>query len=107
MRKLFLGCLLLLTSAFWSVEAAAVQPADVFRDHMVLQREKPVLVWGTAKPGEKVTVKFAGQNKTATTGTDGKWQVVLKPLTVNTKPRTLSIAGKPAVTIEDVLVGDV
>jgi len=107
MRKLFLWCLLLLTPAIWSAEAAAVQPAGVFCDHMILQRGKPVPVWGTARPGETVTVNFASQNKTTTAKKDGKWQVVLKPLTVSTRPQTLTISGKPAVTIKDVLVGDV
>ncbi len=107
MRELFLWCLPLLAPALWSVEAVAARPADVFGDHMVLQRDKPAPVWGTAEPGETVTVSFAGQKKTATAGTDGKWQVVLDPLEVNAKPQTLTVAGKRTETIEDVLVGDV
>ena len=107
MRKLLLSCLLLLTPTIWSAGAFAVQPADVFRDHMVLQRDKPLPVWGTAKPGEKVTVEFAGQSKTASADKKGRWRVVLKPLAASTSPRTLTVSGKRAVTIEDVLVGDV
>ncbi len=106
-RKLLLSYLLLLAPAIWTAEAFACEPADVFRDHMVLQRGKPVPVWGTADPGETVTVNFAGQNKTATADTDGKWQVVLDPLTVNTKPQTLTVAGKDTAKTNDVLVGDV
>ena len=87
--------------------ARAVEPADVFGDRMVLQRGKPAPIWGTAEPGEKVTVIFAGQSKTTAADADGKWQVVLDPLKVNTKPQTLTIAGKDTVTFEDVLVGDV
>jgi len=106
MKKLSLWCLLLLI-AIWSAEVAAIEPADVFGDHMVLQRDKPVPVWGTAEPGEKVIVTFAGQNKSATAGADGKWQIVLDPLTVSAKPQMLIIAGKSTVTVDDVLVGDV
>ena len=40
---------------------AAVQLASPFADHMVLQRERPVPVWGTGTPGEAVSVEFAGQ----------------------------------------------
>jgi sialate O-acetylesterase len=106
-RKLLLSYFLLLTPAIWTAETSAFEPADVFRDHMVLQRGKPVPVWGTAEPGETVTVNFAGQNKSATANPDGKWQVVLDPLTASTRPQTLTIAGKNTVTVKDVLVGDV
>ena len=85
----------------------AVEPNSVFCDHAVLQRDKLAPVWGKAAPGEKVTVIFAGQTKTATTDAHGKWQVVLDPLKANTKPQTLTIAGKDKVEIKDVLVGDV
>jgi sialate O-acetylesterase len=72
----------------------------------------PVPVWGTATPGEKVTVKIAGQTKSATAGADGKWMVRLSPLKPG-GPYTMSIAGKkagePAVVnlVNDVLVGEV
>ena len=107
MRKLSSWCLLLLALATWSAAAAAAEPADVFGDHMVLQRGKPAPVWGTAEPGQEVTVNFAGQSKTATANADGKWQVVLDPLAASTRPQTLTIAGKNTVTTDDVLVGDV
>ena len=106
-QKLSLAFLLLLAPGICSTEAVAVQLADGFGDHMVLQRDKPAPVWGTAAPGEKVTVNFAGQNKTATANTDGKWRVVLNPLTVSAKPQTLTIVGNHTVKIKDVLVGDV
>ena len=99
MRKLFLRCLLILTPAIWSSEATAVEPADVFCDHVVLQRDKPAPVWGTAEPGETVAVTFAGQNKTATANTDGKWQVVFDSLTVSAKPQTLTIVGKHTIMV--------
>jgi len=52
--------------------ASAVTPADVFTDHMILQRDKPVPIWGWATPGETVKVSFAGQEKHVTAGDDGK-----------------------------------
>jgi sialate O-acetylesterase len=74
---------------------------------MVLQQGKPVTIWGTADDGEAVTVSFAGQEKKAT-AKDGRWQVVLDPLTASATPATLTVAG-PAntVTYGDVLVGEV
>lgn len=52
----------------------------VFSDNLVLQRDRPVPVWGWAPSGEKVTVAFAGQTKTATADKEGKWTVTLDPL---------------------------
>ena len=46
-----------------AVQAAELKLAGVFGDHMVLQRDKPVPVWGWAEPGEQVTVEFAGQRQ--------------------------------------------
>ncbi len=86
--------------------------SKLFSDHMVLQREMPVPVWGTAKPGTKVTVKFAQQEKTAEADKDGKWIARLDALKVSAEPAALTIkfvAGdKPVImSIADVLVGDV
>jgi len=50
---------------------ADVTVAEVFAEHMVLQRDKPAPVWGWAEPGQKVTVGFAGQRKSAVAGEDG------------------------------------
>ena len=55
---------------------------------MVLQRDLPVPVWGWADAGEKVSVTFAGQTKTAKAGDDGKWMVKLDPLKASRKATT-------------------
>jgi len=78
----------------------------MFSDHMVLQREMPVPIWGTADPGRKVTVSFRGQKKETTADEDGKWSVKLDPLKVG-RPGKLTVAGKTALVLDDVLVGDV
>ena len=59
---------------------AAVKLPPVLSSHMVLQREMPVPIWGTAAPGEKVTVVFRQQRKNAVAGKDGRWAVKLAPL---------------------------
>ena len=78
--------------------------AAIFSDHMILQRDRPVPVWGWSQPDERVTVAFAGQTKTATADAAGKWLVTLDPLPASTEPREL-VAGE--CRIENVLVGDV
>lgn len=86
---------------------AAVSPAPLFQNSAVLQRGKPVPVWGTASAGEKVTVTFAGQTKSAVASADGRWSVTLDPLNASATPATLTIAGENTVTLSDIVVGDV
>lgn len=89
---------------------AAVELASPFTSHAVLQRELPVPVWGSAEPGEKVTVTFAGQKRKAQAGADGAWRVELKPLKASAEGRELVVTGsKTAVPLRltDVLVGEV
>ena len=92
----------LLTLA-WSVRAEVKLPA-LFADHMVLQRDVAVPVWGTAFPGEDVMVQFAGQKKTARADANGKWLLHLDPLKLVTEGLDLRIG---SILIRDVLVGEV
>jgi len=98
---------LLLASATLGVVARAdvVLPA-IFSDHMVLQRDAAVPVWGWADPGESVTVSFAGQHQSTRAGDDGRWMVRLTDLRLGA-PKTLAVKGRNTITIEDVLVGEV
>ena len=74
--------LLVVLSLLLAEEAMAdVRLPAFFSDHMVLQAEMLVPVWGWAEPGEQVTVEFAGQRKIITADTNGNWQVKLDPLT--------------------------
>lgn len=83
---------------------AEVKLSKVFTPHMVLQRGMAVPVWGTAAAGEKVTVAFAGQSKTATADDKGAWRVKLDALKVNAEPQVLTVND---AKIDDVLVGEV
>jgi sialate O-acetylesterase len=87
-----------------AANSAELKLAALFSDHVVLQREKPVPVWGWATAGENVTVEFAGQTKTAQADADGKWLVRLDPMSASTEPRTLKVND---FLVSDVLVGDV
>lgn len=82
------------------------QVAAVFGDHCVLQRDAPVAVWGTAEPGERITVRVAGRGASAETGADGRWRVELPALKAG-GPHAMSVIGKRTLRVEDVLVGEV
>jgi sialate O-acetylesterase len=94
---------------------AAALRADVvlpshFSDHMVLQRDMKVPVWGTAAPGETVAVEFAGQKKSVEVGAQGQWRVELDPMPACSEGRVLTVSssqGKSSVRFADVLVGEV
>ncbi len=81
--------------------------ASLFQDHAVLQRDKPIQIWGTADAGEHLAVAFGGQTVPITAGDDGKWLVTLDPQLANSAGADLIVAGKSVVTIHDVVVGDV
>ena len=82
--------------------------SKAFSGNMVLQRNKPVPVWGRAEAGKTVTVQFAGQQLSVVTDATGKWEVVLKPLRLNATPQSLTIScGDTVVTMNNILVGDV
>ena len=83
---------------------AAVKLAAPFTDGVVLQRQMTVPVWGTAAAGESVTVSFAGQTKSATASSDGRWRVDLEPMEACSEGRDLVVNG---VCVRDVLVGEV
>jgi len=80
--------------------------APVFTDNMVLQRDLPVPVWGTASPAEEVRVEFAGQSKSTKADAAGKWLVKLDPMPASAEPRTLTIQNRKS-EIQNILVGDV
>ncbi|HTU25517.1 MAG TPA: sialate O-acetylesterase [Pirellulales bacterium] len=86
---------------------AELKPDNLFSDGAVLQRDAKLPVWGTTDRDQPVTVRFAGQEVSATPE-KGTWQVELAPLASNSQPSTLTIA-QGDVTIErtNILVGDV
>lgn len=71
--------------------AAALEPAALFNDNMVLQREKKVAVWGKATAGNEVKVSFADQTMTTVVAADGTWRVDLEPMTADAEGKTLAL----------------
>jgi sialate O-acetylesterase len=81
--------------------------ADPFTDHMVLQRELPVNVFGRALPLAEVRVEVAGQSVTSTADARGQWLATLEPLEAG-GPHEMTVASVGhTVTLRDVLVGEV
>lgn len=99
--------LCLASIAFIGASAFAdVRLPNVFSDHMVLQRDKPIKVWGWAAPGEKVRVVLAGKSADATASAAGEWNVALPALPAG-GPHELTVSGKNALKVTDILVGEV
>lgn len=109
MRKHFFITLLatlMLLPAVNTARAEVVMPA-IFANHMVIQRDQPVNIWGWADRGETVEVTFNGQKKRAKAGKDGKWQVQLKAMT-HGGPYEMVVKGKKnTVTLTNILIGEV
>ena len=86
---------------------AEPEVSPLFSDHMVLQRDQRLPVWGSARPGEEITVRCAGQEKKTTADGTGGWQVTLDPLQASGQPGEMVIIGEKTLAFKDVMVGDV
>ncbi len=81
---------------------------NLFQSNMVIQRDKPVRVWGWASPDEKVIVSFAGQSHATKPGKDRQWQVELAAMEANATPQTMTIQGEgETLTFSNILIGDI
>lgn len=91
-----------------SLASAEITLAPVFSDGAVLQRDRPVPVWGRAAAGEKITVSFGAQIVRSTTAADGRWIVLLESQPASAEPVDLVVSGrKETVLVKGVLVGEV
>lgn len=84
--------------------------SGLFASHMVLQREKPIKIWGfSQKVGTKVAGHFMGETSTATVGEDRRFELKFSARPVCTDPQIMVISDEfdHTVTFEDILVGDV
>ena len=102
-RAALLGSLLILPSL---PATADVRLPHLLSNHIVLQREKPVTIWGWADSGEKVAVTLGDETQTATADKEGRWKVALKAHPAG-GPYEITIAGKNMITLSDVLFGEV
>ena len=115
--------------AFQTVVMAATKPADLqrgkdcidvpaigeglclhnlFQSNMIIQRDKPIRIWGRAAPDEKVSVSFAGKKQTAIAGADRAWEVTFAPMSANSEQQTMTVKGaEKTLTLDNILLGDI
>lgn len=106
MKKLLLLCCAIF--CLHTVSTAKVHIDSLFTDNMVIQRDKPVALWGKADSGERIKIRFAGKNYTTTAKENGSWKVFLKPHKADSNPQKIHIFGKgKKITLNNILVGDV
>src|SRR5260370_10754008 len=96
-------CCFALLCAELQLRAEVKLPA-LISDGMVLQQGMKATMWGTADPGERVTVALNNQQVAGVANGEGQWSVKLGPLSAG-GPFTVTIAGKNTITLHDVLVG--
>lgn len=96
----------LLLALLAATAQADVRLAEVFSDHMVLQRDRPLNIWGQATPGQTLSIDLGGRRGTARVGTDGRWRVRLAALPAG-GPHRLMVKGDQTVVLNDILIGDV
>lgn len=81
---------------------------NLFQSNMVIQRDKPIRIWGWAAPGERVMVTLDGKQQSATAGKDRSWKVMFPAMPACAEPREIVVKGKGrTITLENILVGDV
>jgi sialate O-acetylesterase len=100
---------IVITILFCTTEAfAQLRLPAIIGSNMVLQRNKPVPIWGWAAPGQQISVQFGDQSLIAVAGPDSLWQVKLTPLKANSSPKSMTIAvGGERKILENILVGEV
>ena len=94
---------------FWALSTLAwADPAlpHIIGDHMVLQRDRPIHIWGNADPQEKITVELAGKMSGTEADVHGNWSVELPSMRAG-GPFNLHIHGKKDVVLKDVMIGEV
>lgn len=80
----------------------------IFTDHMVLQRERPIVVWGSGTEGRELKVSLGEESASTTVPADGQWELTLKPRPASADPLTLIAAcGDEELVVKEILVGDV
>lgn len=113
--KVSLGLITVLASAtlamFQLAGAEATAPQlrlpKVFSSHMVLQRERPVVIWGWAAPGADVSIDLASAQTSSKANDRGEWKATLPPVT-KPGPHTLVVKSQgQAAQFDDILVGEV
>ena len=102
MRNIFISFFIIFSIA---AHATVTLPA-IFTSNMVLQRQKPVKIWGWAARGEKISLQLNAQKATVKADNTGAWMVTLQPMEAG-GPFELKIVGKNSIVLSNILIGDV
>ena len=88
---------------------ASIRLPAVIGNHMVLQQDTPIKIWGWAEQGEVISVVFGNQHAQATAGKKGFWEVVLGAMKARKEPMKMTISGtmSQGVMLDDILLGEV
>lgn len=86
---------------------AALKLPNVFSDHMVVQQNLPIKIWGWTKPGQDVSIEFAGTTTAAKANDAGRFDASLPAVAADGKSHTLTIKADETTTLNDVLIGEV
>ena len=105
-RQTQMAVLLMLTACACSVAEAELKFSPVFGDHMVVQRNKPIHVWGWTSPSQSVSVQLADKSASVTADDTGRFDISLDALPAG-GPHEMTIKADESVTFKDVLVGEV
>jgi sialate O-acetylesterase len=82
--------------------------SNLFQSNMVVQRDKPLRIWGWSNPGERITVLFAEQTGTTQADTHRYWEISLPAVPANSSPQQLTVQSDTVtLVLENILVGDV
>jgi len=98
---------LLVVSSSAGPARADVKLPTVIGSQMVLQRERPLPIWGWADPGEEITVMLGETKASAKADARGNWKVVLPAIKADGKARRMTVRGKNKIELRDILIGDV
>jgi sialate O-acetylesterase len=90
-----------------AVARADIKLPAIFSDHMALERSGKTPIWGKADPDEQVAITVGEKTFKTKAGSDGKWRVELDLTKSAEGPVDLTIAGRNAITIRDVVIGEV
>lgn len=84
-----------------------MQLAMMFKDGMVLQRDRLVNIWGTAETGSEIRISMQGRSASATADQDGKFLVEAGPFTVSDSEQMVIACGEEQIELNNVAVGEV
>ncbi|MGB2823590.1 MAG: sialate O-acetylesterase [Phycisphaerae bacterium] len=110
-KQCILSLSILLTIALCAgiASAGTLKTHGVFSSEMVIQRDKPIKIWGWAKPGGKVSVQFGRERAAAAAdGKAGRWEVTFPPRGADANSQRLTVtAGDEKIEMDNIVIGDV